>query len=172
LNPDSGVSWIKAGTVGAGPYQNFRTNFMIDTTHLSDTTGNMVVQNINNMFYTILLSTTNSYGIDFNIGESFFHESYQLLRYRGGQEYTAHYDGGTYLGRCISALCYLNDDYEGGELEFVNFNQAQGTECELQYTQGTIAQAIGVLLEDFTFTFTPINLDPGEPPVVLEVYNE
>jgi predicted 2-oxoglutarate/Fe(II)-dependent dioxygenase YbiX len=26
------------------------------------------------------------------------------------------------MARCVSALCYLNDDYEGGELEFTNFN--------------------------------------------------
>jgi len=25
------------------------------------------------------------------------------------------------MGRSISALCYLNSDYEGGEIEFVNF---------------------------------------------------
>ena len=25
------------------------------------------------------------------------------------------------IGRSVSAICYLNDDYEGGELEFVNF---------------------------------------------------
>jgi hypothetical protein len=67
---------------------------------------------------------------------------------------------------------YYGDTNNEIILEFINFNQAEGTECELQYTQGTIAQAIGVLLENFTFTFTPINLDPGTPPVVLEVYNE
>ena len=39
----------------------------------------------------------------------------------GGQEYKAHADGGTATKRSISPILYLNDDYEGGELEFVNF---------------------------------------------------
>jgi predicted 2-oxoglutarate/Fe(II)-dependent dioxygenase YbiX len=25
------------------------------------------------------------------------------------------------MGRCISCIAYLNSDYEGGEIEFVNF---------------------------------------------------
>jgi hypothetical protein len=67
---------------------------------------------------------------------------------------------------------YYSVDNKTIILEFVNFNQAEGTDCILEYTQGTISQAIGVLLENFSFEFTPINLDPGEPPAVLEVYNE
>ena len=70
LNPDSGISWQKAGTVGSGAYQNIRTNSIMDLTYLSDITNN---------------------------------------------------DGGTSMGRSVSALCYLNDNYEGGEIEFVNF---------------------------------------------------
>ena len=61
LNPDSGISWLKAGTVGSGAYQNIRTNSIMDLTYLSDITNNEVVQNINNIFYTTLLSTSNSY---------------------------------------------------------------------------------------------------------------
>jgi predicted 2-oxoglutarate/Fe(II)-dependent dioxygenase YbiX len=120
-NSDSGVFWQKAGTFGAGAYQDVRTNQLMDLTYISDTTNNHVVQNVNNIFYTALLTTTNSYAKRYDIHESFFHENYQMLKYRGGEEYKAHYDGGTQIGRCISAICYLNDDYEGGELEFVNF---------------------------------------------------
>jgi Rps23 Pro-64 3,4-dihydroxylase Tpa1-like proline 4-hydroxylase len=121
-NPDSGVSWQKAGTIGDGSYQNIRTNLMMDITYLSDITNNFNVQTVNNLFYTLLLSASNSYGKRYHIHESFFHENYQLLKYRVREEYQAHYDGGTDLGRAISAICYLNDDYEGGELEFTNFN--------------------------------------------------
>ena len=46
---------------------------------------------------------------------------YGLLRYSVGQQYYRHYDGGTETARSISVLIYLNDDYEGGELEFPNF---------------------------------------------------
>lgn len=120
-NPDSGISWSRAGTVGRGAYQTIRTNRLMDLTYLSDTTDNSAVQNINNLFYTTLLSTSNSYSRRFQIQESFYHENYQLLKYSPGEYYQAHYDSGTDMGRCVSALCYLNDDYEGGELEFTNF---------------------------------------------------
>ena len=44
-----------------------------------------------------------------------------MMTYNNLTEYKKHYDGGTILGRAISAICYLNDDYEGGEIEFPNF---------------------------------------------------
>lgn len=49
-------------------------------------------------------------------------ETYTLLRYQPGEKYNLHYDGGTETARSISVLVYLNDDYEGGELEFPNFD--------------------------------------------------
>jgi len=121
LNPDSGISWQRAGTRGNGAYQNARTNYLMDTTYLSDITQSPIIQNVNNMFYTAVLATTNVYAKIFDIKETFYQENYQLLKYKGGEEYKAHYDGGTDIGRCISVICYLNADYDGGEIEFVNF---------------------------------------------------
>ena len=50
-------------------------------------------------------------------------EDYAVLKYEGstGDHYDAHYDGGPSNNRWISAIIYLNDNYEGGELEFVHF---------------------------------------------------
>lgn len=121
MNLDSGVYWAKAGTVGSGAYQNTRTNKIMDLTYFSDITENMIVQNINNQFYTLLLSATNSYVKRYDIKENLFHENYHMLKYSSDEYYNAHYDGPTEMGRAISAICYLNDDYEGGEIEFVNF---------------------------------------------------
>jgi hypothetical protein len=118
---DNGINWNRAGTIGAGAYQDARTNLLMDITYLSDITNNSEIQNINNIFYTALLTISNSYVRKFKVYENLYHENYQLLKYRGGEEYKAHYDGGTDIGRSISALCYLNSDYEGGEIEFVNF---------------------------------------------------
>lgn len=62
------------------------------------------------------------YQKEYAISERLEHcEGNCLLRYQSGEEYTAHYDGATAHGRCVSVILYLNDDYEGGELEFVNF---------------------------------------------------
>jgi Rps23 Pro-64 3,4-dihydroxylase Tpa1-like proline 4-hydroxylase len=121
MNPNSGVYWTRAGTIGAGPYQNARTNKLLSVTELAEVANNRVLQDMNNIFYTMILGASNSYARKYEMYENFFHEGYNLLRYDGGEEYKAHYDGGTEIGRSISAICYLNDNYEGGELEFVNF---------------------------------------------------
>jgi predicted 2-oxoglutarate/Fe(II)-dependent dioxygenase YbiX len=41
---------------------------------------------------------------------------YDVLRYGVGERYTVHVDDGMTTSRRLSALLYLNDDYEGGEL--------------------------------------------------------
>ncbi|MGQ3100646.1 MAG: 2OG-Fe(II) oxygenase [Sphingopyxis solisilvae] len=48
-------------------------------------------------------------------------EAIQLLRYRTGQQYRAHYDFNPQLDnqRVATALIYLNHDYKGGETSFV-----------------------------------------------------
>jgi len=69
-------------------------------------------------------SVVNSYKKLFKISEEILDkENYSLLRYNPGQYYHQHYDGGTESARSISVLIYLNDEYSGGEIEFVNFNE-------------------------------------------------
>jgi predicted 2-oxoglutarate/Fe(II)-dependent dioxygenase YbiX len=121
VDPESGISWHRAETIGHGINQNARTNYNLNITHMAEATGNQVAANIHNQFYTLLLAAVGPYARKYGINEDFYHEPYSVLRYRGGQEYHAHYDGGTNIGRCISAICYLNSDYDGGEIEFVNF---------------------------------------------------
>jgi hypothetical protein len=71
----------------------------------------------------LIKSVVDSYKTLFNISENILDEErYSLLRYSPGQYYHEHYDGGTESARAISVLIYLNDDYEGGEIEFINFN--------------------------------------------------
>jgi predicted 2-oxoglutarate/Fe(II)-dependent dioxygenase YbiX len=57
------------------------------------------------------------YGLDCGLN----HEGYSLLKYKNNEEYKVHYDGTSASKRVISAIAYLNDDFEGGEIEFVNF---------------------------------------------------
>jgi predicted 2-oxoglutarate/Fe(II)-dependent dioxygenase YbiX len=120
--PDSGAYWSRAETMNLGPFQNHRTNQLLEVSHLANVSNNKLLQNIHNQMNLLLLAGTNSYAQRFGINELLYHESYNLLRYSEGQEYQAHYDGGTSIGRAISAIIYLNSDYEGGHLEFVNFN--------------------------------------------------
>ena len=118
---ESGVYWQKAETIGAGAMQKMRTNDMCSISHLAEVTGHALMQNIHNQFYVSLLAASIPYAERYELQEEMFHEPYSLLRYGETQEYKCHYDGYTGIGRVISALCYLNDDYEGGELEFPNF---------------------------------------------------
>lgn len=120
--PHSGAYWQRAGTIGQGPFQNARTNMVLEVTHLADVSNNPALQNIHNQFNMLLLAASVPYAQRYGIAEGLIHEGYGLLRYEGGQEYKAHYDGGTPTGRAISAVCYLNNDYEGGEIEFPHFN--------------------------------------------------
>ena len=48
-------------------------------------------------------------------------EPLQVLRYRPGQEYRPHFDaiGDEDNQRVLTFLVYLNEDYEGGETEFI-----------------------------------------------------
>lgn len=119
-NPDSGLNWSRAETIGHGINQDQRTNYDIGITYSAESYGNVVAQNIHNQFYLLLLASTIPYAKKHGIGEM-FHENYNMIRYSGGQEYKAHSDGETSTGRSISSILYLNNDYNGGEIEFVNF---------------------------------------------------
>jgi hypothetical protein len=49
-------------------------------------------------------------------------EPMSVLKYTVGTEYRTHWDSGPQNGRVLSLICYLNDDYEGGEINFPRFN--------------------------------------------------
>ncbi len=49
------------------------------------------------------------------------HEDYRIIKYTVGQKFGIHIDDGI-LYRRISTIYYLNDDYEGGEINFPRFN--------------------------------------------------
>lgn len=119
-NSDSGAYWKRAETVGHGPNQNIRTNKSLFVTHLANVSNNGLLQNIHNQFNIILLATSIAYAQKYGITDYLFHEDYCLLKYSEGEEYKAHYDSGSTNRRIISAILYLNDNYEGGEIEFTH----------------------------------------------------
>jgi predicted 2-oxoglutarate/Fe(II)-dependent dioxygenase YbiX len=125
LDPESGVRFHKSQTIdevraGNPTAQSIRTNY-----HLSlskEAMNNEECRKMNNKFYEHMISAVSSYCDIFAIEEEILDaENYQLLKYSGGQHYGAHYDGGTESKRTVSPILYLNDNYEGGEIEFVNF---------------------------------------------------
>lgn len=117
---ESGAYWQQAETVGGGAYQKIRTNKILYVTHLANVSNNPLLQNVHNQFNVTLLATTIEYAKKYNIHGELYHEEYSLLKYEEGQEYKAHYDAGPTANRTMSAVLYLNDDYEGGEIEFIH----------------------------------------------------
>ena len=84
---------------------------------------NETIKIVNDKCYKLISLAVKNYIENFEIGEEIKHvEPYGLLRYSSGQQYVRHYDGGTGSSRSISVLIYLNDEYEGGEIEFPHFN--------------------------------------------------
>jgi hypothetical protein len=113
--------WERATTIGSGEDQNHRVNKLFALTNHAKFGNNRALQSIHNQFYMMLLATTVPYALRHGLEEPLWHEGYSVLRYDIGEHYKTHYDSTTRIGRVISAICYLNDDYEGGELEFINF---------------------------------------------------
>ena len=119
--PDGDLHWSRAETLGHGYNQSHRTNYDMGITYHAHL-GNSTAQKIHNNMNMLLLSTSIDYNKRYGVNENLWHEEYNMLKYSNGQEFYAHYDGGTDSGRSLSAIVYLNDDYEGGNVEFVNFD--------------------------------------------------
>ena len=118
---NSGVYWQQASTLGHGEYQSQRTNKMLGITHLAQVAQNPNLQNIHNQLNLMLIAASVPYAKRYSIDRPLYHEEYSALKYSGGEEYIGHYDGDTQTGRAISALVYLNEDFDGGETEFPHF---------------------------------------------------
>jgi predicted 2-oxoglutarate/Fe(II)-dependent dioxygenase YbiX len=116
----TGLRWSRAETLGDGVNQNRRTNYDLGIT-VNAHQGDPVAQAIHNQMYMLLMATSVPYADKYGMQENMYHEGYNMLKYSFGQEYKAHYDGDTATGRSLSAIVYLNSNYEGGEVEFTNF---------------------------------------------------
>jgi hypothetical protein len=78
---------------------------------------------LENLYNDIVFTRLKSYKEMFSITEDVYNpENFQLLKYETGQYFHSHYDSYPAVNRAISVLIYLNDDYQGGEIEFVNFD--------------------------------------------------
>ena len=101
---------------------SIRTNLHTGITHYADA-GNKTAQKLHNKIADIMEPYSQSYMYRYRIlGIEHTHEWYMMLKYSGGQKFDAHVDGMPGSDRFLSCILYLNDDYEGGELEFVYFD--------------------------------------------------
>ena len=115
------ICWERAQTIAAGIHQDHRTNSLIRVSYFAEQ-GNKVLQKVSNQYNNLLVQYASSYAKTFNTDDvHLYFETFNLLKYNQGKEYKAHYDGGSRTKRVFSVVSYLNDDYEGGELEFEHF---------------------------------------------------
>ena len=128
----SKIKFVPAFEIGDNIVQGRRTNYDLSLTNNAQT--NEEFRKLNNQFFDLIYSTATAYTRKF-AGDSGFHivEPFNILKYQTGEEYQAHYDGTTKTHRAFSPILYLNDDYTGGELEFVHHN------IKLKPTPGMLA---------------------------------
>lgn len=118
-DPTNVVQFHEARTLDGS--RTTRTNYDLSLTRYAYDSD--VIRNINNQFWDVTFAGMNSYQPKFSPDDRFYYkEGFNVLKYQTGQEYQAHSDGGTLSGRAFSPIVYLNDEYTGGEIEFVNFN--------------------------------------------------
>jgi predicted 2-oxoglutarate/Fe(II)-dependent dioxygenase YbiX len=76
------------------------------------------IQKLDEYIFNAVTGATSEYADHHNLG-GLFDEGYFVLKYEKGTEYKQHFDcGGAHKNRVLSMIAFLNDDFEGGKLEF------------------------------------------------------
>jgi hypothetical protein len=116
------IRWTPAEIGNKVLDKNTRSNYHLNLT--SAGRENSAMRTLNNNYYEMTYACSTWYANHFGIENGVhFSETFSVLKYQTGQEFKAHYDGNSSTKRVISPILYLNDEYEGGELEFVNFDE-------------------------------------------------
>lgn len=77
---------------------------------------------VGNILYNSLTPIEKDYSIKNNNIETFAHDEYYIFKYEKDSFFSDHVDDSISFPRVISLVFYLNDDYDGGEIEFPEFN--------------------------------------------------
>lgn len=120
------VSWISAGVDG-GLNTNVRDTDSISIPYLEGIDENFSSftdafnKSLSNIFYLTLVAAEKDYMTDYGV---YFpdHDDYQILKYGKGQKFTNHIDDHPKYHRRLSSVYYINDNYDGGEINFPRFN--------------------------------------------------
>jgi predicted 2-oxoglutarate/Fe(II)-dependent dioxygenase YbiX len=116
-----GIQWSGAQVNEKEDVNNVRN--CVDLKYKRENLGTVLPFNQN--LFDIHKSVDNSLDIALRHYESLWHlkmhykEAFNFVKYLPGRYFKVHGDHGPYYACTISAVVYLNDDYEGGEIEFV-----------------------------------------------------
>jgi len=118
------LNWVRA-QVGDGYISDVRTSMSCELSPLSNYDGHSSrISELHSTWIDIFQSidkTVWDYRDDFEL-ELSGDENYRVLRYGKGAEYRAHQDHGPNNERVLCLVCFLNDDFSGGELVFPHFD--------------------------------------------------
>jgi predicted 2-oxoglutarate/Fe(II)-dependent dioxygenase YbiX len=117
---DQPLTWLAASTAD-GRTDGLRRNQILNLSG-SALSGSEACRQAHNQLGALIDECVGAYALNFGT-EVTDCEDFGMLKYQGstGDHYDAHYDGGPATRRWISAIIYLNEDYEGGHLEFVHY---------------------------------------------------
>ena len=81
-------------------------------------TNNAELINMHKEIYDVLKSCIDDYALYWGISINYY-EAFNFVKYEGaGQQFRIHADHGPSYACTVSAVIYLNDDYDGGEIFF------------------------------------------------------
>jgi len=89
--------------------------------NLSENIDQTFLTNLNNLFFSSFDPVEKDYLSLYGISAE-WHDSYSVLKYGVGQQFTNHIDDHPEYHRRVSTVYYLNNDYVGGEINFPRFN--------------------------------------------------
>lgn len=87
---------------------------------IQGTSADLFNANISNLFFTHFDPIEKDY-VSMFLTDTEWHDTYGVLKYGKGQQFTNHIDDCVAFPRRVSTVYYLNDNYTGGEINFPRF---------------------------------------------------
>lgn len=122
LEPAIGDKWQPSMTVNTDTYQDFLSSSrqcedFAMSQDVQESSLKEVYIKTDNWIAPLISDFANEYSV-----ERIDKGSYIYIRYKDTNKFDWHNDDGKRYPRTVSVSAYLNDDYEGGEIEFKHFN--------------------------------------------------
>jgi len=99
----------------------FSSPYLNDLVKSPETTREIFNFNLSQKLYDFMNPIEEDYKNIYGV-KTRSHDSYQILKYGEGHFFNNHLDDDLYYPRTISTAWYINDNYDGGEINFPRFN--------------------------------------------------
>jgi hypothetical protein len=99
---------------------DYRNALSIDIPFIPSVKDDKISIKISNILNNIFSEYEQNYVEDYSTSLK-SHQPYKIMKYDVGGKFNVHSDDGGGTFRRISEVFYINDEYQGGEIEFINF---------------------------------------------------